>query len=111
MALCSMAVLDRLVLASLTLTLTLTLALTLALTRPRARVATLSLISSCTWCMRLPSTQALKEYKFDAYTSKTTGATYPGGKVERELEEVCETADDFINLAYGRAVEARDGLQ
>ena len=62
-------------------------------------------------CMRLPSTQALKEYKFDAYTSKTTGATYPGGKVERELEEVCETADDFINLAYGRAVEARDGLQ
>ena len=33
------------------------------------------------------------------------------GKVERELEEVCETADDFINLAYGRAVEARDGLQ
>ena len=64
----------------------------------------------CT-CTCLPSTQALKAYKFDSYTSKTTGSTYPGGKVERELEEVCETADDFINLAYGRAVEGRAGLQ
>jgi|TARA_B110000196_G_scaffold35976_1_gene27006 hypothetical protein len=61
--------------------------------------------------MRLLSTQALKEYKFESYTSKTTGSTYPGGKVERELEEVCDTADDFINLAYGRAVEQRAGLQ
>ena len=33
--------------------------------------------------------------------------TYPGGKVERELEEVCETLDDFLALAAGRSVEAR----
>jgi len=59
----------------------------------------------------LLSTQALKEYKFESYVSKTTGSTYTGGKVERELEEVCDTADDFINLAYGRAVEQRAGLQ
>eukprot|EP00967_Tisochrysis_lutea_P152558 scaffold299221_cov40-Tisochrysis_lutea.AAC.1 len=32
--------------------------------------------------------QALTEFKFDEYVSKTTGDTYPGGKVERELEEV-----------------------
>eukprot|EP00320_Phaeocystis_rex_P015032 CAMPEP_0119071656 /NCGR_PEP_ID=MMETSP1178-20130426/52757_1 /TAXON_ID=33656 /ORGANISM="unid sp, Strain CCMP2000" /LENGTH=194 /DNA_ID=CAMNT_0007053595 /DNA_START=18 /DNA_END=602 /DNA_ORIENTATION=- len=51
--------------------------------------------------------QALAEFKFEEYTSKTTGSTYPGGKVERELEEVCETAEDFINLAFGRAVEQR----
>ena len=49
----------------------------------------------------------LKKLSFEQYTSKTTGDTYPGGKVERELEEVCETADDFINLAYGRAVQTR----
>ena len=61
--------------------------------------------------MYLLSTQALKEYKFESYVSKTTGSTYTGGKVERELAEVCDTADDFINLAYGRAVEQRAGLQ
>ena len=55
--------------------------------------------------------QALAEFKFEEYTSKTTGSTYPGGKVERELEEVCETADDFISLSYGRAIEQKDGEQ
>tara|TARA_B110001452_G_C15187772_1_gene412523 strand:- start:592 stop:1179 length:588 start_codon:yes stop_codon:yes gene_type:complete len=54
---------------------------------------------------------ALKGYKFDEYVSKTTGETYLGGKVERELQEVCETAEDFIALASGRPVEARDGVQ
>ena len=54
---------------------------------------------------------ALKEYKFDEYVSKTTGKVYRGGKVERELEEVCETADDFLALAAGQPVEAKDGLQ
>ena len=55
--------------------------------------------------------QAVKEYKFDEYVSKTTGSTYKGGKVERELEEVCETADDFLALATGRPVPERDGEQ
>jgi len=55
--------------------------------------------------------QALKELKFDEYKSKTTGAIYPGGKVERELEEVCETLDDFVALAAGQVVEERDGTQ
>ncbi|KAL3918488.1 MAG: hypothetical protein SGPRY_006000 [Prymnesium sp.] len=52
--------------------------------------------------------QALAESKFDSYVSKTTKATYPGGKVERELEEVCETLEDFLALAYGREVDARE---
>ncbi|KAL1530696.1 hypothetical protein AB1Y20_001595 [Prymnesium parvum] len=52
--------------------------------------------------------QALAEAKFEEYTSKTTKATYPGGKVERELEEVCETLDDFLALAAGKDVEIRD---
>ena len=46
--------------------------------------------------------QALKEAKFEAYVSKRTGRTYPGGKVERELEEIEETCDDFLTLALGR---------
>jgi len=46
--------------------------------------------------------QALKEAKFEAYISKRTGKTYPGGKVERELEEIEETCDDFLTLALGR---------
>ena len=33
--------------------------------------------------------------------------TYPGGKVERELEEVCETLDDFVALAAGQTVPPR----
>jgi hypothetical protein len=45
--------------------------------------------------------QALAEYKFDAYQSKRTGKVYPGGKVERELEEVEEVCDDFLKLAMG----------
>jgi hypothetical protein len=40
-----------------------------------------------------------KPNAFDVYTSKTTGSTYPGGKVERELEEVVETCDDFLALS------------
>ena len=35
---------------------------------------------------------------FVAYTS-TTGRIYPGGKVERELEEVQETAEEYLALA------------
>mmetsp|Transcript_3169 Transcript_3169/g.8186 ORF Transcript_3169/g.8186 Transcript_3169/m.8186 type:complete len:178 (+) Transcript_3169:17-550(+) len=35
---------------------------------------------------------------FKPYTSKTTGDTYPGGKVERELEEAVETARDYCGL-------------
>jgi len=50
----------------------------------------------------------LKKLSFDEYVSKTTKQTYPGGKVERELEEVCETIDDFFALARGQAVEKRD---
>jgi len=49
----------------------------------------------------------LAKANFAEYVSKTTGETYPGGKVERELEEVCDTADDFLALAAGRAVPVR----
>jgi len=35
---------------------------------------------------------------FTEYVSKTTKDTYPGGKVERELEEAVETAEDYCNL-------------
>ena len=49
----------------------------------------------------------LAKANFAEYVSKTTGETYPGGKVERELEEVCETGEDFLALLSGRVVEAR----
>ena len=48
--------------------------------------------------------QALKEFKFEPYTSKKSGKTYQGGKVERELEEVEETCDDFLTLAMGKSL-------
>lgn len=35
---------------------------------------------------------------FKTYVSKTTGDTYPGGKVERELEEAVETARDYCDV-------------
>ena len=36
---------------------------------------------------------------FDEYASKSQGGkVYPGGKVERELEEVVETAEEFLAL-------------
>jgi len=35
---------------------------------------------------------------FAEYVSKTTGDTYPGGKVERELEEAADTAQDYCDL-------------
>lgn len=35
---------------------------------------------------------------FDEYVSKSNKKTYAGGKVERELEEVVETADEFLAL-------------
>ena len=44
---------------------------------------------------------------FKPYVSKTTGAAYPGGKVERELEEIVETCDDYIALAAGRQLPNR----
>ena len=44
---------------------------------------------------------------FEEYVSKTTGDTYTGGKIERELEEVCDTASDFILLAQGKAPPVR----
>lgn len=55
--------------------------------------------------------QAIKERKFDEYTSKTTGDVYPGGKAERELEEVCETFGDFLLIASGKPAPQRDGTQ
>ena len=51
---------------------------------------------------------ALGKYQFDEYVSKTTKMTYSGGKVERELEEVCDTVDDSMALARGEAVEQRE---
>ena len=36
---------------------------------------------------------------FAVYTSKSTRKEYPGGRVERELEEVLETCDDFLALS------------
>jgi len=50
----------------------------------------------------------LKRASFEQYTSKRTGETYPGGKVERELEEICDTAADFILLAQNKPAPARD---
>ena len=50
----------------------------------------------------------LKKASFEEYSSKTTGDNYPGGKVERELEEVCDTASDFLSLAQGKAAPVRD---
>ena len=49
----------------------------------------------------------IKKGSLEEYTSKTTGDTYPGGKVERELEEVCDTASDVILLLQGKAVPVR----
>ena len=45
---------------------------------------------------------------FEKYVSKTTGDTYLGGKVERELEEVCDTASDFLLLLQGKSPPVRD---
>ena len=56
-------------------------------------------------CLELE--QALKQALFEPYVSKTTGARYDGGKVERELEEIAETCDDYFELAQGRMVAAR----
>lgn len=42
--------------------------------------------------------QALAQADFKEYVSKRTKQTYPGGKVERELEEVSDTFDDFMRL-------------
>ena len=50
----------------------------------------------------------LKKEKFEQYTSKTTGDDYTGGKVERELEEICDTASDFLLLAQGKPAPVRD---
>ena len=50
----------------------------------------------------------LKKASFEEYKSKTTGDTYPGGKVERELEEVCDTAGDFLLLSQGKAAPVRE---
>lgn len=52
--------------------------------------------------------EALKGYKFEAYTSKRTGKLYPGGKVERELEEVSDTCDVFVDLLSGKAPPPAD---
>ena len=42
--------------------------------------------------------EALASKSFDTYVSKSTKKTYLGGKVERELEEICETAEYFLSL-------------
>lgn len=52
--------------------------------------------------------QVKKGISFEEYTSKTTGDTYPGGKVERELEEVCDTASDVVLLLQGKAAPVRE---
>jgi len=41
---------------------------------------------------------ALAKAEFSEYVSKRTKQAYPGGKVERELEEVSDTFDDFMRL-------------
>ena len=51
--------------------------------------------------------QALDGWRFDEYSSKSTGEVYPGGKVERELEEISETCDDFLALLAGKTVEMK----
>ena len=40
--------------------------------------------------------QALAASEFETYVSKRSKKVSPGGKVERELEEVSETFDDFV---------------
>eukprot|EP00306_Pavlova_sp_CCMP459_P004770 CAMPEP_0185158680 /NCGR_PEP_ID=MMETSP1139-20130426/2561_1 /TAXON_ID=298111 /ORGANISM="Pavlova sp., Strain CCMP459" /LENGTH=465 /DNA_ID=CAMNT_0027723825 /DNA_START=95 /DNA_END=1492 /DNA_ORIENTATION=- len=52
--------------------------------------------------------QALTNGDFAEYKSKSTKQTYPGGKVERELEEVSETFDDFMRLMGVKPVGATD---
>jgi len=42
--------------------------------------------------------EAIERNAFEAYESKSQGKTYAGGKVERELEEVIETAEEFLEL-------------
>eukprot|EP00968_Pinguiococcus_pyrenoidosus_P001518 scaffold69_cov248-Pinguiococcus_pyrenoidosus.AAC.12 len=42
--------------------------------------------------------QAVRSDDWQPYRSKTTGGLYPGGKPERELEEVEETLEDFLKL-------------
>jgi len=43
--------------------------------------------------------EAVDNAQFSEYVSKRTKDSYPGGKVERELEEVEETIDEFLRLA------------
>lgn len=52
--------------------------------------------------------QALGSFQFDTYVSKTTKETYPGGKVERELEEIAETCEDFFLLSRGKPPPQRN---
>jgi hypothetical protein len=52
--------------------------------------------------LELEQALALEE-GFAAYVSKSTGVEYRGGKVERELEEVGETCDEFFALALARS--------
>lgn len=44
-----------------------------------------------------PAAHSSKQ-QFDEYISKTTGKTYAAGRVERELEEVTETVEEFVQL-------------
>lgn len=46
---------------------------------------------------------ALSAHDFEPVRSSSSGTLYPGGRVERELEEVGETCDAFVALAEGRA--------
>lgn len=39
---------------------------------------------------------------FEELALGSGGASYPAGRVERELEEICEAADAFLDLASGR---------
>jgi len=51
--------------------------------------------------------EAVKANQFDPYVSKTTGKTYEGGKVEREIEEIQETAEEFIELLAAAGIKEK----
>lgn len=46
--------------------------------------------------------EAVEKGLFGQYKSRKTGKLYPGGRVERELEEVEESVDDFVKLVGKR---------
>ena len=47
-------------------------------------------------CLRVA--QAIQKQDFAEYVLESTGQTYRGGRVERKLEEVADTAIEFVAL-------------